>query len=382
MFNYCPTTQLGSRPGRRLNHPILFIAALFGVISTAHADSVSTFSTGFNVPETISIAPATFGAYSGEFIVSDAASNSASNTGGVYAVPITGGSPTLISSISSVGFVGGTFAPTSYGSLSGSYIAAGELNGPNNSTNAALYSIASSGSPTLLYQDTSGNNEQADGPIVAPAGFGSAGGKVLFSFFTIDASQMMILNSDGSTSPFGPSLPTNFGTFGTAFAPAGFGSVGGMLLVSDTDSGEILAIDSQGNEHPFADLSLNANQTGLREIAFAPAGFGQYGGDLFVSISGSQNGGGVAGEVVVLDQNGNIIAVLEQGVDGASFDPRGLYFLNDSELLISDSDPSILLAPSTAFTATPEPAAMLLSSMGLGILGIFSCRRDKLITTS
>lgn len=343
----------------------------------AHADSVSTFSSGFVLPETISVAPAGYGSYAGQLVVEDVGNTSGdlNGPGAIYAVSTAGGSPTLIASGIQAYLVGGTFAPANYGAISGDYIAAGT----NSSASAAAvaYAITSSGQVTLFSSNTTNGAAEYGQPIIAPAGFGAAAGNLLVPILNNSGTQVAILNSNGSTTNLGNAFTALGFGYGTVFAPNGFGSVGGMLLISDTESGQIIAVDSNGNEHPFTTIALGPSQTGLRQMAFAPAGFGSYGGDLLVSISGSSSGGGIAGEIAVLDGNGNIIAILQEGVDGAPFDPRGLYFENSSDLLVADSDPSILSVPPSAFTAVPEPASIWLCAAGT-VFAAFSLRRRKL----
>lgn len=148
------------------------------------------------------------------------------------------------------------------------------------------------------------------------------------------------------------------------FAPTGFGAYAGDLLVTDGTSGNIYAVNAASVASIFATLPVpvlgGGAVAGLRQAAFAPAGFGAYGGDLFVSVSGSQTGGGVSGSVDVVDRTGAVVAVLQQGTVGMPFDPRGLYFPNSNQLLIADTDPGILSAPPGAFTATPEPSSWIL----------------------
>jgi hypothetical protein len=91
-------------------------------------------------------------------------------------------------------------------------------------------------------------------------------------------------------------------------------------------------------------------------MAFAPAGFGAYGGDLFVSVAGSAQGGGTSGSVDVINPAGALVGVILQGTVGAPLDPRGLYFASNSQLLIADSDPSIYSVSPGAVSATPEPS--------------------------
>ena len=166
--------------------------------------------------------------------------------------------------------------------------------------------------------------------------------------------------------------------FGLGFAPAGFGSIGGDLLVTDGASGTIYAVNSSGSVSVFANVAVptltGGAVAGLRQFAFAPAGFGNYGGDLFVSLSGSQYGGGTSGSVDVLNSSDALVAVLLQGAVGAPFDPRGLYFASNSQLLISDTDPSILSAPPSAFTATPEPSTMIPLALGFVAILVLSRR--------
>jgi DNA-binding beta-propeller fold protein YncE len=202
--------------------------------------------------------------------------------------------------------------------------------------------------------------------VLAPAGFGSVGGQVLV---TEAGGPIVAIDQNGNTSTFA-TVPGN--TFGAAFAPGGFGSVGGDLLISDGGNGNIYAVDANGNSRLFASISLGLNQFGLRQIAFAPDGFGKYGGDLFVSISGSVNGGGIFGAVVVLDASGQEIAVLIVGNELEHFDPRGLFFPDDQTLLIAATDPIFLATPQD-FQPTPEPGTLLL--VGSGMMGLWFKRR-------
>ncbi len=207
-------------------------------------------------------------------------------------------------------------------------------------------------------------------PVLAPAGFGSVAGQVL------------VTNSDGTVRAIDQTGNlTTFATvsgaslFGAVMAPQGFGAFGGDLLVTDAASGHIFAIDAQGNVNLFATVPLGLNQPGLRQMAFAPAGFGAYGGDLFLSISGSGAGGGTFGALVALDGNGNEIAQLIVGTQLSAFDPRGLFFPDDQTLLISSSDPIYLGTPQD-FQPVPEPTTLLL--LGSGMLGLLSKRLIKI----
>ena len=152
--------------------------------------------------------------------------------------------------------------------------------------------IASDGTVTPV---TSQPGTQFISPVLAPSGFGSVAGQVLV---TDNDGTVRAIDQSGNLTR----LPRFPGTrlFGAALAPQGFGAFGGDLLVTDAASGNVFAIDSQGNVSHFATVSLGLNQPGLRQMTFAPSGFGAYGGDLVLSISGSGAGGGTFGAVVVL----------------------------------------------------------------------------------
>ena len=284
--------------------------------------------------------------------------------------------------VSASWFVGGTFMPSGTGTLSGDYLAFGQTPPSDNLANATIYTLSSaSGTPTLFYTDTSGYS-QYQVPVVAPAGWGAVGGDVLVPegnypgngntfVATIEA-----LSPDGQLSTFA-TLPDSDAGFGTLFAPAGFipGTSGDVLLVSDYYNGNIYWVGPDGSFNLFTTVPLSAGQVGLRQMAFAPAGFGSYGGDLFISVSGSNYGGGTYGEVEAINSAGQVVGVITEGTVNAPFDPRGLYFANSDQLLIADSDPSILAATPAAVTPTPEPGSAVLVMLGMaGLLAIGKAR--------
>ncbi len=192
------------------------------------------------------------------------------------------------------------------------------------------------------------------------------GGKVVMGN---EAGGLYVLNTDGTISALGASgsLP-----YGLAFAPAGFGADGGSLLFSSANSNAIYAMSPNGILSVFASIPFGVGQTGLRQMAFAPAGFGPYGGDLFVSVSGSTLGGGIAGSVDIVNSAGQVVAYLAEGTTGAPYDPRGILFPSSASVLIADSDPSILSAAPTDFTpgnpATPEPSTIVSLLLGLAVV--------------
>jgi hypothetical protein len=120
-------------------------------------------------------------------------------------------------------------------------------------------------------------------------------------------------------------------------------------------------------------VPLAAGQFGDRQMVFAPAGFPTYGGDLLVSVSGSNAGGGVAGSIDVLNSSGGILAYLATGVAGAPYDPRGLFFPDSTDLWVNNADPGIFSAQSSDFTpgspVTPVPTAHSALRCGPGRIG-------------
>jgi len=344
---------------------ILLLAA-----SMLSADSVTTFSSGFVVPESISLAPASFGLAAGSLVVADF------GAGTVSSVSPTGGSPTVLTTILATGSApaqlnSGVFAP------SGSFIVDGYDNIGGVPVGVAYSMSSATSAPVNLL---SLSNTALLGSAVAPAGFGSVAGSTLI-VAAESQNAILALSPTGTLSTF-----ASLSAIGDdlAFAPAGFiaGTTGPVLLVSDNADGNIYWIDSSGNEHLFATVPLTAGQTGLRQLAFAPSGFAtasaNYSGDLFVSVSGSVAGGGTFGSVDVLNSSGGLVAVLTQGAVDAPFDPRGLYFEGAGHLLIADADPSILGATPASFTPVPEPGAFGVMGVGMGLLVLWLKRRQTI----
>lgn len=328
---------------------LIFLALSFA--ANAKADLV-VFGTGFFLPESISLVPDGFGSLGGGYFIPDPGVNGTA-LGRIDYLPATGGTASVFVTIpgDTVRPLGGVFLPNDFGSFGGQYLAVGQAG-----SNSFAAAIATDGTITPV---TSISGNEFVSPVLAPAGFGSVAGQVL------------VTNTDGTVRAIDQMGNLNtFATvpgiqlFGSAFAPASFGAFGGDLLVTDAASGTVYAIDALGNVSLFANVHLGLNQPGLRQMAFAPEGFGNYGGDLFLSISGSGAGGGTFGAVVVLDPNGNEIAQLIVGTELDQFDPRGLLFADDQDLLISSSDPIFLGTPQD-FRPVPEPSTVLLLASGI-----------------
>jgi hypothetical protein len=319
-----------------MNRFILAAAFILAALAGS-AGSVTTFSTGFSLPEDISPVPSGFGSLpAGSYLVTDAIQNF-TTPGVIYSVPATGGSPTAFTT-----------------------------------NDGAAYAVSSSGGQTNVVSSV-GSAQFADAAI-APTGFDGVGGDVILAN---EDGSIYALNSSLNTSVISGGAFSNVTPFGLAFVPEGFGSIGGDLLVTDTDTGDIYAISPTGAVSLFATVPLAAGQSGLRQLAFAPSGFGSYGGDLFVSVSGSQAGGGIAGSVDVLNAEGEVVAYLPEAAVGAPYDPRGIYFVSDSQVLIADSDPSILSAGPSNFTPgspAPEPSSIVLTLLAIPVFGILRRR--------
>ncbi len=339
---------------------------LLALPAISRADSVTTFSTGgYLVPETITPIPIGFGSVGGNYFVPDASADK------LFVMPAAGGAPTAFTTIPG-SLTGGMFAPSGYGSLSGNFLIVG---------NGRAVSVNASGTvvPLTLSNDTLA-------ATVAPTGFGSYGGKILLGNVESNGvSDILVLNPNGTTSVLASLGTQNSSgspsTFSMGFAPSTFGQYAGDLIVTDSSSGKIYVITASGQVVVLATLptpTVTSQTTGLREFAFAPAGYGAYGGDLFVSVSGSQNGGGSVGSLDVVNSSGTEVADLLQGTNASPLDPRGLYFVSSNQLLLSDADPGVIsITPTALNSTTPEPSswALLLT----GTLALFVMLRGRKI---
>jgi hypothetical protein len=333
--------------------------------------TIGVFSAGMVVPETISLSPSGFTAYPGHYFVPDPASS----PGNLHIIHPAGGSPVTALSIGEQGnnyVLGGLFLPDGFGDHGGKYLVVGSQDLTHGKAWLVDKNLDISNLTTITLDSGQCRLSQ---PALVPDGFGSWGGQV---FVTDQFSLVRSIDSTGQDSIFADlSTYTELGTiescFGLAFAPEEFGTVGGSLLVEGyvTETGEdvILSIDSAGNISHFTTIPMTEGQRGLRQMSFAPPDFGDYGGELFVSVSGSSQGGGALGSLHAVNSNGSIVATLKAGSQLDKFDPRGVFFREDGMLLISDASDPILIAGADDFAAVPEPASIVVWSL-LATLGI------------
>jgi hypothetical protein len=283
---------------------VMLLAATLSITSAFAA--VSVFATGMDAPE--AIAPAA----SGNFFVTDARAD-----GPIWSVPAAGGTATQVAS-AGYSLRDGVFLPASFGSVGGQFLVVGG--------DGTLASASTMDASFTVTPYASQANSAWTTPVVA-SGFGRHNGEVLVT-------NQGTGSRDGSVDIFTPSgtvgrltnLPSVNVPFGAAQAPAGFGAVGGTLLVSDGGAGGIYSVNPNGRVSLFTTIPLGTGQSGLRQMAFAPSGWGRYSGNLFVSLN--------TRDVVIVSRNGSII-----GRISGTFNPRGLRFTTlagNASLLFSD----------------------------------------------
>lgn len=374
-----------------MNQRSLVMAAVLATFSVASAGPITVLNNSMNLPENISQAPGGFGSYGGYYFVDDTGRGS-DGPGLIWAVQSSGlgaGQASVFNSSALTNSLtrGSMFLPANFGAYGGNFLVAA-TNATNcaqgicgNTTGTYLLAFDANGNVKTLYSDTltpQSRFPSFGGPLIAPAGFGKYGGTLIVNDQPTAGGQpysggtVLSIKPDGTATTVA-NLPIGDFTVSDAFTPPGFGKFGNMLLVGDLTSGSIFAVDGTGNSLLFTNVPLNIRgQFGLRQMAIAPLGFGQFGGDLFVSVSGSDFGGGPGGSVDVINSSGQLVATLNQGTVGQPFDPRGLYFPNNSTLLVNNADPGILIATPDAFNPVspiPEPGTMLMMLAGVGALG-------------
>ncbi|HQR45141.1 MAG TPA: hypothetical protein PLB02_02655 [Thermoanaerobaculia bacterium] len=346
------------------------LAAILGItlgLTVPAAAQIQVFSASsgpgqYVTPETISVAPAGFGSHGGSYFIPDA------STGNVWVVPAAGGAPVAFLNypVPPVGssIVGGLFLPAGWGDLSGRFVVASETDAGQpeallafDGAGAQVNGSGRLGIPFHLFQP----GYYFVTPLLAPPGFGNWDGHL---FVSDEYGAVWRLSPDGGALTVFASVAVL--PMGLEFTPPEWGEV--SLLVSDVGvsaSGpdgavsRVVALSAGGVARPFADVALKPDQYGLRQMLVAPNDYflgslGISGRLLLVSVTGSPNGGGAGGELVVLDASGTTVGHLQVGGIRAKFDPRGILITGDGRLLVSDTSDPILLASAEDFVPGRE----------------------------
>jgi len=332
--------------------------------------TTTVFATGaFQLPEAIAAAPAAFG---GGYLIADA------NAEEVFSIGANGGPATVFAQTGFTTLAAVTLG-SYYGALNGQLLVAGSGN-----AGAAVAAINQSGQVTNLFSSATAalGEGQISGAAVAPQAFGSiAAGQVVLAAAN---GGLDVLSANGTSFSTFASLPVAIPAseaFGIVFDKS-------QMFVDDGASGNLYSVNTQGQVSLLAILPVpvGAGNGGGRQIAVAPAGFGSYGGDLFVSVSGSNAGGGDLGTIdVVNPTTGALVATYDQGSATNPLDPRGLLFTTingQTVLLASNGDPEIDTVTSNSFAVTapeidPASAASAITLL-LGGLLVLSGRRGSI----
>jgi hypothetical protein len=297
----------------RLRSFVLVALLAAATCATTVFAAVSVFATGMLIPETIARTTA------GDFLVTDA-----DDEGPIWSVPAGGGTARQVAS-AGYSLRDGVFLPASFGSVGGQFlVVGGDGTLGSASTLDASYTVTPYASQANSLWNT---------PVVV-SGFGRHSGEVLVT------NQGDGTEFTGSVDIFTPSgtvgrltnLPSVSVPFGAALAPGGFGAVGGTLLVSDAGGSGIYSVNPTGRVSLFTTIPLGPGQSGLRQMAFAPSGWGRYSGSLFVSLD--------TRDIAIVSRSGAVI-----GRISGTFNSRGLLFTTISgspTLLFSDTSIGVI----------------------------------------
>ena len=129
-----------------MNGSFWSVALILSVLSFAGVAQASlvVFGTGFSLPESISLAPAGFGSYGGNYFIPDPGIGSI-GLGNINYLPPAGGTATVFATIpgTTVRLLGGMFLPSNFGSWGGQYLAVG-----SNANGSFAAAVASDGTVT------------------------------------------------------------------------------------------------------------------------------------------------------------------------------------------------------------------------------------------
>jgi uncharacterized protein (TIGR03118 family) len=176
---------------------------------------------------------------------------------------------------------------------------------------------------------------------------------------TVFAGKFVDPNPIGGLTPF--NVQDIGGKVYVTYAPTNPAIVGG---------GVVDVFDEFGNF--LGRVATNGSLASPWGVALAPAGFGQFGGDLLVgnfatnSISVFDLSGDLLGTIAINGPGGLLALQFGNGQNGGNTDT--LYFTDESDGLFGAID-----SP----TATPLPAALPLFATGIGGLGLLGWRRKR-----
>jgi hypothetical protein len=299
------------------------VLALVTIAPVAVLAATSVFATGMRIPQGISRTA------TGNFYVTDA-DTTTRNKGRIWEVPANGGSATLRAS-TGYSLRDNLILPADFGAFGGQLLVVGG----DASTNGRAFASTMDLTSFTVTPYASKPRSLWTTPVLATS-FGAYSGYVLVTNQGSNKKGAF----DGSVDFFRPdgtvgklvTLASVNVPFGAALAPAGFGSVGGTLLVSDAGGSGIYSVTPTGQVSQFTTIPLGSGQSGLRQIAFAPDGWGRYSGNLFVSVD-TRN-------IYIVNRDGVIVGKIE-----GAFSPRGMLFTSISgspSLLFSDTSAGVL----------------------------------------
>jgi hypothetical protein len=332
------------------------VGLLFLTSGLACASTIS-FTTGMQVPESISTIPAGFGGLTGYLVTDPTSSSAADSPSTIWQVSPTGELTQFATNSNSLRDA--IFLPATFGSYGGDYAVSGlignavvGIDGNNPGGGVTFYN--SSGVATSFVSGI-----DAGGLAIAPAGFGSIGGDLLVTYTSPGQAGIAVYDSSGDRLSDLVTEDT-FLPYYMAFAPDSFGADAGGMFVTDDRQPYIYTVGTDGSLTLFATVPEGTN---TRFIEFAPPSFGAWAGDMIVSVPGSSLSSD-DGYLDVFNSSGQLVAQL------TGLNPRGFTFIDGgTEMLLNITDPGIQLATPDDFTAVPEPGTFALAAMGLAAAG-------------
>lgn len=294
-----------------------FTTSVHATMSNAVVPQLEVFGTGVGRPQTL--VPSA----SGDLYVVDTDRK-------VWSLPGQGGTGTLLATLG-YSLRDGVFLTRHFKARAGQFLI---LGGVATTNTPALSSTMDDAMDVTQYASQESSLWSA---AIVPTGFGAYTNGVL----VVNQGSGRLLR-DGSLDYFAPDgsigrvadLPELSVPYGGSQV-FGLGEFSGTALVTDARTGDIVSVNSQGLVQPFATIPLGAGQTGLRQIAQAPQGWGAYSRHVFVSIA--------AGEVAVLDKYGIVVAKITGFAT-----PRGLRFVD------IEGEPTLLVADTGSAGTTPR----------------------------